>query len=107
MAIWEAKFISFDGKTTYTANLTLEDKGNGHATGTLRNLSGPVHVQEIDLSGVVHNDQFTVGGSVAALGINLAVTFAPFVFAFAGGARIVNHHDNKAENLFVITEGLP
>lgn len=107
MAIWEAKFISFDGKTTYTANLTLEDQGNGHATGTLRSLSGPVHVQEIDLSGVIHDNQFIVGGSVAALGINLAVTFEPFVFAFTGGARIVNHQDNKATNLFVITQGVP
>lgn len=107
MAIWEAKFISFDGKTTYTANLTLEDQGNGHATGTLRNLSGPVHVQEMDLSGVVHDNQFFVGGSVAALGINLAVAFAPYVFAFAGGARIVNHQDNQAINLFVITQGVP
>lgn len=107
MAIWEAKFISFDGKTTYTANLTLEDQGNGHATGTLRNLSGPVRVQEMDLSGVIHDNQFFVGGSVAALGINLAVTFEPFVFAFTGGARIVNHQDNKPVNLFVITQGVP
>ena len=106
MAIWQAKFISFDGKTTYTANLTLEDQGNGHATGTLRDLSGPMKVEEIDLSGVVTGHQFIVGGSVAAVGVNLALTFAPHVFAFAGGARIVVHEGNKATNLFVITQGV-
>ena len=47
MAIWEAKFTNFDGKTTYTANLTLEDQGDGRATGTLRSLSGPVRIEEI------------------------------------------------------------
>jgi hypothetical protein len=106
MAIWQAKFISFDGKTTYTANLTLEDQGNGHAKGTLRNLSGPVPAEEIDLNGVVHGNQFTVGGSVMAVGINLTLAFAPYVFAFAGGARIVAHENNHATSLFVITQGV-
>jgi hypothetical protein len=106
MAIWRAKFISFDGKTSDTANLTLEDQGNGHAKGTLRNLSGPVPVEEIDLNGVVHGNQFTVGGSVMAVGINLSLAFAPYVFAFAGGARIVAHENNQATELFVITQGV-
>jgi hypothetical protein len=106
MAIWQAKFTSFDGKTTYTANLTLEDKGNGHAVGTLRNLSGPVQAEEIELSGVVHGNQFIVGGSVMAVGINLDVTFAPYVFAFTGGARIVTHENNQSTALFLITQGV-
>jgi hypothetical protein len=104
MAIWQAKFVSFDGKTTYTANLTLEDQGNGHATGTLRNLSGPVKAEEIDLGGVVIGNHFIVGGSVMAVGVNLDVTFAPYVFAYAGGARIVAHETNQATNLFVMSQ---
>jgi len=106
MAIWQAKFISFDGNTTYTGRLTLEDQGNGHATGTLRTLSGPVPVDEIVLSGVVIGNQFVVGGSVMAVGVHLAVSFAPFVFAFTGGARFVDHETKQDTYLFVITQGV-
>jgi hypothetical protein len=106
MNIWRAKFTSYDGTTTYTANLTLEDRKHGIATGTLRDLTGPVPVELIDLSGVVNGNQYNVGGSVAALGVNLTVTFAPFVFAFTGGAQIMDHGSGQTTNLFVITENV-
>ena len=103
MAIWQTKLINYDLSTTYTANLTVEDRGNGHAVGTLRNLSGPVAVEEIDLSGVVRGNEFTLGGSVEALGVNLYLTFSPFVFAYTGGARLVVHRGNQVSELFVIS----
>jgi hypothetical protein len=64
MAIWRTKFVNFEGTTSYTANLTVEDQSNGTAKGTLRALSGPVKVEEIDLSGVVRGNEFSLGGSV-------------------------------------------
>jgi hypothetical protein len=103
MAIWKTKFVDFDQHVVGTASITLDDLGNGHATGTLRNLSGPVPVTEIDLSGVVHGNEFIVGGSVQALGINLYLTFSPYVFSFTGGARIVVHQTNAVSNLYVVT----
>jgi hypothetical protein len=106
MNIWRAKFTSYDGTTTYTGNLTLEDRKHGIATGTLRDLTGPVPVELIDLSGVVNGNQYNVGGSVSALGVNLTVTFAPFVFAFTGGAQIMDHGSGQTTNLFVITENV-
>jgi hypothetical protein len=106
MAIWKTKFIDFDQHVVSTANLTLEDLGNGHASGTLRGLSGPVHVDELDLSGVVRGNEFVVGGSNQALGINLFLIFAPFTFAFAGSARLVVHAGGAVSNLFVITSGI-
>ncbi|MFL6234068.1 MAG: hypothetical protein ACJ76N_13115 [Thermoanaerobaculia bacterium] len=54
MAIWQARFISFDGDKNYTANLTLDDQGDGRATGTLRHLGGPTPVEEIDLTGLLN-----------------------------------------------------
>ena len=106
MAIWQAKFISFDGDTSYAGRLTLEDQGNGHATGKLYHLTGPVPVDEIDLSGSVHGNQFTVGGSVMSLGVYLSLTFTPFVFAFTGGARFIDHETKQDTYLFVITQGV-
>jgi hypothetical protein len=103
MAIWQLKLVDYNLTTNYTANLTVEDKGNGHAVGTLRSLSGPVAVQEIDLTGSVKGNEFTLGGSVQALGVNLYLTFSPFVFAFTGGARIVVHEGNKVTELFVLS----
>jgi hypothetical protein len=105
MEIWLAMLVDFEGRTTYTANLTVEDLGNGHAKGTVRDLSGPVPVDEIDLSGVVMNNTYVLGGSVAELGINLSLTFEPYVFAYAGSARIVVHGSKQALNLFVLTQG--
>jgi hypothetical protein len=106
MAIWKTKFIDFEQHTVGIANLTLEDLGNGHASGTLRGLSGPVHVTELDLSGVVRGNEFVVGGSNQALGINLFLIFAPFTFAFAGSARLVVHEGGAVSDLFVITSGI-
>ena len=31
MSIWRAKFTSYDGKTVYTANLSLEERKHGMA----------------------------------------------------------------------------
>ncbi len=106
MAIWKTKLVDFDQHVVGTANLTLEDLGNGHASGTLRGLSGPVHVVEMDLSGVVRGNEFVVGGSNRELGINLFLVFAPFTFAFAGSARLVVHDSGVVSDLFVITSGI-
>jgi hypothetical protein len=106
MNIWRAKFTSYDGKTVYTANLALEERKHGIATGSLRDLTGPVPVELIPLNGVVNGNQYNVGGSVSALGINLTVTFAPFVFAFTGGAQIVDHGSGQTTDLYVITENV-
>ena len=106
MAIWQLKLVDYDQTTAYTANLTLEDKGNGHAVGTLRNLSGPGTVQEIDLSGSVHGNEFAVGGSVQALGITFFLTFTPYVFAFAGAARLVLHKGNEVQEMFVLSRAV-
>jgi hypothetical protein len=38
------------------------------------------------------------------VGINLFLTFSPFVFSFTGGVRIAVHGSKKAEDLFVLTE---
>jgi hypothetical protein len=107
MAIWEAKFTNFDGKTTYTANLTLEDQGDGRATGTLRHLGGPVKIEEIDLAGVVHNNHFTVKGSTAAVEVDLELSFTPFVYALTGGSRFLDLETKQTTHLFVITQGVP
>jgi hypothetical protein len=103
MAIWKVKFVDFDQQVIGTASMTLEDQGNGHASGTLRNLSGPVPVTEIDLSGVVRGNEFVVGGSVQAVGINLYLTFSPYVFSFTGAARIAVHQPHVVSSVFVVT----
>jgi hypothetical protein len=103
MAIWQMKLVDYNLATPYTANLTVEDKGNGLAVGTLRHLTGPVPTPEIDLSGVVSGNQFTLGGSVHALGIHLFLTFSPFIFSFTGSARLAIHDGNKVVELFVLT----
>jgi len=103
MAIWKTKFVDFDQKVVGTASLTLEDLGNGHATGALVHLTGPVPVMEMELSGVVRGNEFIVGGSVEALGINLFLTFSPYVFSFTGAARIAVHQPSGVLNLFVVT----
>ena len=106
MAIWKTKFVDFDQRVVGTASLTLEDMGNGHATGALLDLSGPVPVKEMELGGVVRGNEFIVGGSNQALGINLFLIFAPFTFAFAGSARLVVHEGGAVSDLFVITSGI-
>jgi len=106
MAIWEAKFTSFDGKTTYTANLTLEDQGDGRATGTLRHLGGPTPVEMIDLAGAVHNNHFTVKGSTTAVEVDLELSFTPFVYALTGGSRFLDRETKQTVHLFVITQGV-
>jgi hypothetical protein len=103
MATWKTKFVDFEQKVVGTASLTLEDQGNGHATGALMHLTGPVPVMEMELGGVVRGNEFIVGGSVEALGINLFLTFSPYVFSFTGSARIAVHHPASVLNLFVIT----
>jgi hypothetical protein len=103
MAIWMTKFVDFDQKIVGTASLTLEDLGNGHATGALVHLTGPVPVREMELSGVVRGNEFIVGGSVEALGINLFLTFSPYVFSFTGSAQIAVHQPSGVLNLFVVT----
>ncbi|PYQ63287.1 MAG: hypothetical protein DMF53_10590 [Acidobacteria bacterium] len=107
MAIWEAKFTNFDGKTTYTANLTLDDLGDGRAKGTLRHLGGPTPIEEIDLAGVVHNNHFTVKGSTAAVEVDLELSFTPFVYALTGGSRFLDLETKQTIHLFVITQGVP
>jgi hypothetical protein len=106
MAIWQARFISFDGKTTYTANLTLEDLGDGRATGTLRHLSGPVKIEEIDLAGTVLNNHFTVQGNTMAVEVDLELSFTPFVYALTGGSRFLDRETKQTIHLFVITQGI-
>lgn len=103
MAIWKTKFVDFEQRVAGTASLTLEDLGNGHASGALLHLTGPVLVPEMELSGVVRGNEFIVGGSVEALGINLYLTFSPYVFSFTGSARIAVHQPAGVLNLFVIT----
>jgi hypothetical protein len=103
MAIWKTKLVDFDQNLKGTASLELEDLGNGHASGALRNLSGPVPVAEMELGGVVRGNEFIVGGSSRALGINLYLTFAPYVFSFTGAARIVVHEPHQVLSLFVVT----
>lgn len=103
MAIWEMELVGFGQGPQATASLTIEDRGNGHASGTLRNLRGPATATELDLSGVVVNDTFVVSGSNAQVGINLALYFAPFVFAFTGGARLALHQANRVLDLYVVT----
>jgi hypothetical protein len=106
MAIWQARFISFDGETNYTANLTLEDQGDGRATGTLRHFGGPKPIEEIDLAGVVHNNHFTVKGSTAAVEVDLELSFTPFVYALTGGSRFLDLETKQTIHLFVITQGV-
>jgi hypothetical protein len=106
MNIWRAKFTSYDGKTVYTANLSLEQQKHGMATGTLRDLTGPVRAELIELMGVVNGNQYNVGGNAQGLSVNLTVTFAPFVFAFAGGAQFTESGSGQITNLFVITENV-
>jgi hypothetical protein len=106
MAIWQARFISFDGETNYTANLTLEDQGDGRATGTLRHLGGPTPVEEIDLAGVVHNNHFTVKGKTTAVEVDLELSFTPFVYALTGGSRFLDLKTKQTIHLFVITQGI-
>jgi hypothetical protein len=106
MNIWRAKFTSYDGKTVYTANLALEEKKHGMATGTLRDLTGPVRAELIELMGVVNGNQYNVGGGAKGLQVNLTVTFAPYVFAFAGGAQFVDSGSGQTTDLFVITENV-
>jgi len=103
VAIWKTKFVDFDQRVVGTGSLTLEDLGNGHATGALVHLTGPVPVREMELSGVVRGNEFIVGGSVEALGINLYMTFSPYVFSFTGSARIAVHQPSGVLNLFVVT----
>jgi hypothetical protein len=57
----------------------------------------------MELSGVVRGNEFIVGGSVEALGINLYLTFSPYVFSFTGSARIAMHQPSGVLNAFVIT----
>jgi hypothetical protein len=104
MAIWLTKLVNYDESTTYTANLTVEDLGKGHAQGTLRKLSGPVPVEEIDLSGVSRGNEFILAGSNQALGVNFFLTFSPFVFAFTGSVRITVHGGAQVLDLYVITK---
>ncbi len=106
MAIWEARFTNFDGKTTYTANLTLDDQGDGRATGTLRSLSGPKPVEVIDLAGAVHNNHFTVKGSSPDVEVDLELSFTPFVYALTGGSRFLDLETKQTIHLFVITQGV-
>ena len=103
MAIWKTKLVDFDQKVVGTASLTLEDLGNGHASGALIDLTGPVPVAEMELGGVVRGNEFFVGGSVEALGINLSLAFSPYVFSFTGSARIAVHQPASVLNLYVIT----
>jgi hypothetical protein len=103
MATWKTKFIDFDLRVVGTAGLTLEDLGNGHASGALIQLTGPVPVADVELSGVVRGNEYIVGGSVEALGINLFLTFSPHVFGFTGAARIAVHQPAGVLNLFVVT----
>ena len=103
MAIWKTKFVDFDQKVVGTASLTLEDLGNGHASGALIQLTGPVPVKDLELSGVVRGNEYIVGGSVEALGISLFLTFSPHVFSFTGAARITVHQPAGVLNLFVFT----
>lgn len=106
MAIWQARFTNFDGKTSYTANLTLEDLGDGRAKGTLRHLGGPVKIEEIDLAGVVRDNHFTVKGSTAAVEVDLELSFTPFVYALTGGSRFLDLETKQTIHLFVITQGI-
>jgi hypothetical protein len=106
MAIWQARFISFDGDANYKANLTLEDEGDGRATGTLRSLSGPKPIEEIDLAGVVHNNHFTVKGSSPDVEVDLELSFTPFVYALTGGSRFLDLETKQTIHLFVITQGV-
>jgi hypothetical protein len=103
MATWKTKFVDFDLRVVGTASLTVEDLGNGHASGALMQLTGPVPVAALELSGVVRGNEFIVGGSVEALGINLFLTFSPYVFSFTGSARIAVHQPAGVLNLFVVT----
>src|ERR1700692_2241896 len=110
MATWKTKFIDFDLRVVATASLTLEDLGNGHASGALIQLTGPVPVKDLELSGVVRGNEYIVGGSVEALGINLFLTFSPHVFSFTGSARISVHQPPGGMTVFVFTspsEGPP
>ncbi|HXO21500.1 MAG TPA: hypothetical protein VOA87_16420 [Thermoanaerobaculia bacterium] len=106
MAIWRTKLTDFSLRKTFSAELTLEDQGNGHASGTLRDLSGPVPLQLLELAGTVKGNEFSVGGSNKALGILLNLTFAPFIFAFVGSARIAVHDKDQLLNLYVVTRGV-
>jgi hypothetical protein len=106
MAIWEARFTNFDGKTSYTANLTLEDLGDGRATGTLRHLGGPVRIEEIDLAGAVHNNHYTLQGKTTAVEVDLELSFTPFVYALTGGSRFLDLETKQTIHLFVITQGI-
>ncbi|HTG32548.1 MAG TPA: hypothetical protein VLB76_06415 [Thermoanaerobaculia bacterium] len=106
MAIWQARFISFDGEANYKANLTLEDQGDGRATGTLRHFDGPNPIEEIDLTGVVHNNHFTVKGSSTTVEVDLELSFTPFVFALTGGSKFLDLETKQALYLFVITQGV-
>jgi hypothetical protein len=45
-------------------------------------------------------------GSSRELGINLSLTFEPYVFAYAGSAQIVVHEDNQVTEFFVITQAI-
>jgi hypothetical protein len=106
MAIWQARFISFDGEANYTANLTLDDQGDGRATGTLRHFGGPTPIEEIDLAGVVHNNHFTVKGSSSTVEVDLELSFTPLVFALTGGSKFLDLQTKQAFYLFVITQGV-
>jgi len=106
MAIWQARFTNFDGKTSYSANLTLEDLGDGRATGTLRHLGGPVKIEEIDLTGAVHNNQYTLQGKTTAVEVDLELSFTPFVYALTGGSRFLDLETKQTIHLFVITQGI-
>jgi hypothetical protein len=103
MATWKTKFVDFDLRVVGTASLTLEDLGNGHASGALIQLTGPVPVKDLELSGVVRGNEYIVGGSVEALGINLFLTFSPHVFSFTGSARISVHQPPGVMTVFVFT----
>ena len=106
MGIWQAKFISFDGEANYTANLTLEDQGDGRATGTLRHFGGPTPIEEIDLAGIVHNNHFAVKGSSPDVEVELELTFTPLVRALTGGSKFLDLETKQALYLFVITQGV-
>jgi len=106
MAIWQARFISFDGESNYTANLTLDDQGDGRATGTLRHFGGPTPIEEIDLAGAVHNNHFTMKGSSPAVEVDLELSFTPFVYALTGGSRFLDLETKQTIHLFVITQGV-
>ncbi len=104
MANWSVKFVDFSLGTTYTAQLTMTDHGNGTASGELSDLTGPVPAAMIDLSGSVTGGTFVLGGSDEALNVDIDVTFKPFVDGFVGSARLEERTSGNVTNLYLLTE---